>query len=204
MIWKNYTLDDTTSKATEQIVLWQTEKGLVEINKNTLAIAIKLDDRRKGYILHGQGKFLLDTIIETEEGAIGKSVEKELDEPFLTLGDIEEIQKRLVKASDEDFTKMGYGHQPEFVTKAEDLCDQFFTKGMHSHRCFDGDYGVIFAFQNETNKLDILIVKGSKLVYKATDMAFVLNKNNVVLKSQGGVVCKIKKNQSLSRKASQS
>jgi len=151
MIRQNYQLGNSISKATEDITLWQTEKGIIKISKNTLAIPIKLDDKRKGYIFHGHGKLLLDAIVETEEGAIGKPVEKEINEPFLMLGDTEETQQHFSTASE--------GH------------------------------GLVFAFQNETSKLDILVARGSKLVYTARGIVFVLSKNNVVLKSPNEVVC---------------
>lgn len=190
MIWQNYQLGNTVSKTSEAMTLWQTEKVIIEINKNTLAIPIELDDKERGYVFHGNGKLLLDTIVETEEGAIGKPVEKELHEPFLMVGDIEETQKHLTEASEEDFEKVGYQNQQEFVDGAEDLCDQFFKKkGVHNHQHFDEHHGFIFAFQNETSKLDILVAKGSKLVYKAMDIVFVSNKNKVVLKSPSEVVC---------------
>jgi hypothetical protein len=190
MIWQNYQLGNTVSKTSEAMTLWQTEKGIIDISKNTLAIPIKLSDNERGYVFHGHGKLLLDTIVETEEGAIGKPVEKELNEPFLTLGETEETQKHLTTASEEDFAKMGYQNQQEFVDRAEDLCDQFFKKkGVHNHQCLDEHHGFIFAFQNENSKLDILVTKGSKLVYKAMDIVFVSNKNKVVLKSPSEVVC---------------
>ena len=133
MIRENYELDGTTSKATEDMRLWQTEKGVVEISENTLATSITLGDQRRGYVFHGHGKLLIDAIVETDEGAIGKSVEKKLNEPFLMLGETEEIQKHLTKASEEDLAKMGYEKQQGFVDKAEDLCDQFFKKkGVHN------------------------------------------------------------------------
>jgi len=189
-MWQNYQLGNTVSKTSEAVTLWQMEKGIVEISKNTLAVPIELDDKERGYVFHGNGKFLLDSIVETEEGAIGKPVEKELSELFLMLGDTEEIQKHLTEASEEDFAKMGYQNQQEFADRAEDLCGQFFKKkGVHNYQCFDEHRGFIFAFQNQTSKLDILIAKGSKLVYKAMDIVFVSNENKVVLKSPSEVVC---------------
>ena len=190
MMWQNYQLGNTVSKTSEAVTLWQMEKGIVEISKNTLVVPIELDDKERGYVFHGNGKFLLDSIVETEEGAIGKPVEKELSELFLMLGDTEEIQKHLTEASEEDFAKMGYQNQQEFADRAEDLCGQFFKKkGVHNYQCFDEHRGFIFAFQNQTSKLDILIAKGSKLVYKAMDIVFVSNENKVVLKSPSEVVC---------------
>lgn len=189
-MWQNYQLGNTISKATEAMRLWQTEKGIIEISEDSLAIPIKLGDQDKGYIFHGHGKLLLDTIVETEEGAIGKPVEKELNKPFLMLGSIEEIEQRFSAASEEDFAKMGYKNHQGFVESAEDLFDRFFKKGIRdSHHNFSQDYGFIFAFENKTNKLDILVAKGSKLVYTTKDVVFVSNKDKVVLKSPDEVVC---------------
>jgi len=195
MIRQNYHLGNTVSKSTEALTLWQTERGIIKISKNTLAIPLKLDDQRKGYIFHGQGRLLIDAIVETNEGAVGKSVENELNEPFLMLGETGEIQQHLTKASEEDLAEMGHKNQQGFVDKAEDLCDRFFT-GMrgcitgkvHSHKGLEEDQGLIFAFQNGARKLDILLTKGTKLIYTTTDMVFVLDENKVVLKRPGEVV----------------
>lgn len=189
MIWKNYELEDTISKATQDVTLWKTERGILEINENTLAIPIRLDNRQRGYIFHGSGKLLLDTIVETKEGAIGKPVDNKLDNPFIMLGNPEETQKSLTKANEEDLAKMGYKNQEEFVAKAEDLCNQFFHRRVHSSKQFDRNHGLIFAFQNEEDELDILIAKDSKMVYKAADITFVSKKDKVVLKSPDEVVC---------------
>ena len=189
MIWQNYQLDNTTLKTTENMTLWRTEKGTIEINKNTLAIPIKLDDQRKGYVFHGQGKLLLDTIVETREGAVGKSVENELNKPFLMLGDTEETQQRFSTATKEDLTKMGYESEQGFMDKAGDLFDQFFGKTrMHNHQCCSNNHGVIFAFPNAEGKLDVLVANGSKLVYEAMNQVFVSNDGKVVLKTPTEVI----------------
>ena len=154
MIWQNYQLGNIISKASEAMTLWQTEKGIIEIGKNTLAIPIKLRDKERGYVFHGNGKLLLDTIVETEEGAIGKPVEKELNDPFLMLGNVEEIQKHFTKADEEDFAKMGYENQQGFVDSAEELFNQFFKKeGMHGHQTLSGDRGVHFRFSESNQQI---------------------------------------------------
>jgi len=189
MIWQNYKLGDAVSKALEAITLWKTERGIIEISNGTLVIPIKLDNQEKGYVFHGHGKLLLDAIVETEEGAVGKPIEKELNEPFLMLEDTEEIREHIVEASEEDLAKIGYENKQGFVDRAEDLYDQFLKNRVYSHRRFNGDHGLIFAFPNEDSKFDILLAKGSKLVYKATDIVFVSNTNKVVLKNPDEVVC---------------
>jgi len=189
MMRENYQLDNTALKTTETMTLWRTEKGTIEIGKNTLAIPIKLNDQRKGYIFHGHGKLLLDTIVETQEGAVGKPVESELNELFLMLGDSEEIQQHLSATTKEDLKKMGYESEQGLIDKAKNLSDQFFGKmRMHNHQCCGNNYGVIFAFPNEVGKLDTLIAKGSKLVYKAINQVFVSNDGKVILKTPTEVI----------------
>lgn len=181
MIRRNYRLDNTLSKAAKDITLWQTEKGIVEISKNTLAIPIKLNNQQKGYIFHGHGKLLLDTIVETEEGAFGKPVEREIKELFLMLGNAKETRQHLTIATKEDLAEMGYENQQVFVAEAEVLLDRFLGGRVHTSRCFSKDHGFIFAFLNKAGKLDVLLVENFKMVYKALNMVFLSNRN-IVLK----------------------
>lgn len=106
------------------------------------------------------------------------------------LGDIEKIKQHFSTATKEEFARMGYENQQRFVDRAEDLFSRFFKQGLgNSHQSFSQDHGFIFAFQNQNNKLDILIANGSRLVYTAKDIVFVSNKNNVVLKISDEIVC---------------
>jgi hypothetical protein len=190
MIWPNYHLGDTVSKATEAVRLWQAEKGVVEISKGTLTIHVKLDGHVKGYIFLGHGRLILDTIVETENGAIGKPVDREIDRPFLMLGKAEGMQQSFSLAGQEDFSETGCSNQQEFVAEAEGLLDRFSRRGrIHDYRHSSDGNGLVFAFQNEANGLDILLANGAELVYKAMNTVFVSNKDRAVLKSSGGVVC---------------
>jgi len=190
-MWKDYEIGNVISRTAEPFVLWQTEKGLVEICKDALAVAIKLGDEHEGYVFHGQAKLLLDTIVETEEGAIGKSVEREVNALFLMLGNAEEVQRHLSEASSEDLKRMGYENQQGFETRAREVFYRFFKRGhVHSCQCFGERHGSIFAFSNGADRFDILVLDGSKLVYKTTDMVFIADGRKVVLKSpEQLVVC---------------
>ncbi|MEM2916903.1 MAG: hypothetical protein QXN63_00905 [Candidatus Bathyarchaeia archaeon] len=182
MIWHRYQLESTVLKTTEPITLWKTEKGLIEIDANALALPIKHDNQRKGYIFHGCGKLLLDAIVETQKGAVGKPIEKEIKEPFIMLGAKEEVGQRLTTANSEDLAKMGYETQEAFFRKAEDLYDRLLRNIRVGPRC---EKGLIFAFQNKAHSF--LVTKGSKLVYKAAGIIFVSDEDKVVLKSLDGI-----------------
>jgi hypothetical protein len=189
MTWHDYSLEETVLKATDRTTLWKTEKGLVEIDKDALAVAVMHGDRKKGYIFHGHGKLLLDTIVETEEGAVGKSIERELDAPFLMLGDEEETQKHLSPAGEEDLKKHGHGSSDEFLKKAEDLMERFCRRrGANTGDCCGSRRGAVFAFPNHDDKLDVLVLKDGKLVYKTANMVFVSGEDKAVLKSPEQIV----------------
>lgn len=183
MMWHNYRLGDTLSKTAEDTKLWQTEKGIVEMGKNTLAIPLMLHDHVKGYIFDGHGKLLLDAIVETEEGAVGKPVEKEIHEPFVMLGNAEMTERNLKPANSEDLAEAGYSDRLGFMAKAEELLDRFKNGTIHSCRCSYGDEGLLFAFQNQADNLDVLLAKDTKIVYKAMDTVFISDKDRAVLKS---------------------
>jgi hypothetical protein len=184
MIWQDYELDNVVLKTGEPLKLWQTERGLVEIDKDALSVAVIADGRVRGYVLHGQGRLVLDTIVETEEGAFGKPVERKLSEPFLMLGDIEGAGLHLGAASDEDLARTGYRNQKEFTTTAEDLFYRVLKRRrMHGFHYCGGREGLVFAFPNKVGRLDYLVTRGVKIVYRASNMTFVSNERNLVLKS---------------------
>jgi hypothetical protein len=189
MIWQNYQLDNAVFKATDAVTLWRSEKGAVEIAQKTLVIRIKLDNEQKGFVFHGSSKLLLDTVIETDEGAIGKPVEREINGLFLMLGETEAIQRHFSLASKEDLAAMGYESEQGFVTKAENLFHQFFGRGTTCNLQSCGtDHGFIFAFPNTAGRLDTLVAKGSKLVYKALNRVFVSNRSEVIMKTPDEVI----------------
>lgn len=200
MNWQDYQLDNVISKTSDTEILSKTEKGLVEVGKNALVAAIRHDNVQKGYVFQGQGKLLLDTIVETENGAIGKSIEKEINQPFLLIGGPEKLQ-HLDVANDEDFKRFGYENQQQFTSKAKSLVDKFL--GNRRIHCCHGESkydGTVFAFQNEIgNDFDVLVTNGSKLVYKGADTIFVSDENGAILKgpermimSKHGKCCSIK------------
>jgi hypothetical protein len=189
MSWQEYQLEDTILKTSEDKTLWQTERGVVKTRKNTLVLPVRLDDQRKGYVFHGNGELLLDTIVETEEGALGKPVEKAVNKPFLLLGAKEDLLPSLDTAQQEDIQKAGYGDEQGFLVEADRLCNLVLGRGRdYDCKRSDVDRGLVFAFSNETDSPDILVAKGSKLVYKAVGVVFVSAEDKSILKGHGAVV----------------
>ncbi|UCB61059.1 MAG: hypothetical protein JSW72_03115 [Candidatus Bathyarchaeota archaeon] len=187
MTWQDRQLATEASKTTETAVLFTNQKCVVETSKGTLTLEITRDNQPRGYIFHGTAKLLIDAIVETGQGAIGKPVEKTVETPFIMLGQPDAPLKLNVAESD-DFTRLGYTDQTAFKQEAERLLDRFFRDS--TRRCgrvaTQNDVeGCIFAFQEDTGELILLVANGAKLVYTAPDQVFVSKGHKTVLTQRG-------------------
>jgi hypothetical protein len=187
MKWQGYELDSRILKTTEDVTLWKNERGIVEVGTGAVAIQVNLDDQPSGYVFRGNGKLIVDSIVETKHGAVGNPIEKEINESFLMLGELEGGEQYFEVASEEDYTGVGVKDKQEFESEAADLLDKFFKGATRESKKFDRNHGLFFAFPNEKSQLDILVAKGSKLIYTATDTVFVSKGDQVVLKRAGDV-----------------
>ena len=182
----HYELDNVILKATDPFTLFRSDKASIELDRELLAVSIKIADQRAGYVFCGRGKLLVDAIVETEEGAFGKSIQRTLIEPFLMIGNTEDLSKHFDSANPEDLKSLGTDEKA-FLDKAQELLNRFsHGKNVHGHRFSNAC--LIFAFPDVEDRLDILLSKNSKLVYAAKDMSFVSSGNRSVLRSSGQVV----------------
>jgi hypothetical protein len=173
MTWNHYDLSDTVLKTNERLNLWKSDRGSVDIEKDTLAVAITLNGSPQGYIFSGNGKMILDAIVETDQGAAGKPIEQQLTDPFLMIGNPE-----IIKPSSSSVVTA----EQDFLAKAQDIYNEFFRGEEHDHGCHHHE-GSIFAFKNDSSKLDLLILHGSKIVYKAKHVVFISDEDEAILKS---------------------
>lgn len=189
MIWHQYTLDDAVFKTAEELTLWQSDKGLVKVSKDTLAVAVKSNSETVGYAFHGEGKMILDAIVETEQGAAGKSIEKELNKPLLMLGNPEQIADHLAPADTETCSKKGYSEARQFVETLGHVFRRFLRteRGIGCY-CSVRPRGLVFAFVNEDGKKNLLLVKDSKIVYKSHEMVYVYGDNKAIIRSPQQIV----------------
>jgi len=179
MMPERYRIGDSILKTTGPLKLWQGEKGLVEVSEGSLAVPILVGEQLRGYVFHGAGKLVLDAIVETDAGAVGKPVDKELSKPFLMLGNGGELSESLGSATEEDLRKKGYESLGEFTENAQRLLDRF--RGRRFVGC--GSLGgSIFLFQSESEKPDLLLLNGSRLVYRSSGTTFALSGRRIVLK----------------------
>ena len=174
----------------QSTTLWKGEKGLVEVNEDVPVIQVTQDDEVNGYVFGGKGRLVVDTIVETTKGAIGNPTERDINDPFLMLGNTDSVRESLEPLKEEEFTSLETMTKEEFRDKAQNLLDQFL--GDSSRRIglssFSRGDGFVFAFPNDDGKLDILLCKDSKMVYTGTDKVFVSKGDKEVLTSFGDVV----------------
>ena len=181
MKYTNYELDNESLKIVEDATLLKNERCVVDALEGSLALPILIDEKVQGYVFHGTGKLLVDSIIETTKGAIGKPTVKDLKRPFMMLGGADEIKDNLASADTSDLQNIGYESVDAFIEHAEELCGRL-LKGKHCHVDFDGKDSRLFAFLNEEGKLDILVSKEDKLVYKSEKKVYLSKGSKSVLK----------------------
>lgn len=188
MRWRGYELDGEILKSNGDLTLCRSDKVLVEANKGSLVLIVKDEERKVGYVFIGRGRLLADAIVETERGAFGKTIDQELTEPFLMLGNIEEIRQNLSLASGDDLSKVGLEEKVLFE-KAQNLL-LLISKGRKNCGldCSTEDDGLPFAFATNEGELDSLVVKNSKVVYATKHVVFVSNGCKSILRDSGQVV----------------
>jgi hypothetical protein len=188
MMRDHYELDDTILKSNESLFLFRSDTASVEISKETFALPVKVKSEIVGYVFSGQGKLLVDAIVETEEGALGKPIQRALNEPFLMLGDTREISQHFSPAKDDDLSRVS-GDEKTLSEKAQELLGRF-SRGrtVHQHEHMFGGRGLIFAFCDDRDELDILLSKDSKLVYTTNEMSFVKDGDNSILTGSRQVI----------------
>jgi hypothetical protein len=188
MMHDHYELEKTVLRSDEAFTLYRVEKVSVEIEKNMFAVPIKVKEEKVGCVFVGQGKLLVDAIVETDEGAFGKPIERVLSEPFLMLGNTEQTSQHFSPASHDDL-KRATVDEKTLLDRAQGLLDRFSSKSaVHGREDLDNHSGWIFAFSNGENALDHLVSKGSELVYNDKDMSFVSKGDKSILRSSEKVV----------------
>jgi hypothetical protein len=188
MMWKDYKLDDKVLELDEDVTLYRSDKVLVNLSKGARAIAVKRKDRMEGLVFQGHGRLIVDTIVETENGALGKPTERELSEPFLMLGPVEDTLQHLKEANKEDLQRNGVKAEDLF-DKAQNLVDKL--QGRHalcSFSCYNEQEGSVFAFATDEDRLDVLVLNDSRIVFKSKGVSFVSIDNHSVLKNTDQVV----------------
>jgi hypothetical protein len=188
MMWKNYELDDKVLELDEDMTLYRSDKVLVSLNKGTRAIAVKRKDRMEGLVFLGHGRLIVDTIVETENGALGKPTERELSDPFFMLGPVEETLKQLREANNEDLQRNGVKTDDLFA-KARNLVDKLQGgRALCSFSYHNEQKGRVFAFATDEDKLDVLVLNDSRIVFENKGVSFVSIGNHSVLKNADQVV----------------
>ena len=173
MIHSRMHLGNQPQKLTKDATLLQNEKCIVTASAGTLALPILLDNATSGQLFIGKGQLTLDTIVETSRGAIGKPLVRDLnpDHPFLMLGETKNLKENLTLATNQDLNALGYKSTDEFLKIANEAFDGFAHR-RHSHIDIEPD-AHIFAFANEYDRWDFLILRDDKLVYASKHKVYV-------------------------------
>ena len=186
---QDYKLGDKPLRILEDTTLFKNERCIVNATKDTLALPIEVNRETLGYVFHGKGKLLIDSIIETGRGAVGKSTERDFNEPFLMLGGAKELSDSMSPVDSSDLSKLGYESAQACVERADVVCARFFRKqSRHSRWNWNTEDARLFAFMHDEDRLDLLISKKEKLLYVSDGETYVFKGDKGVLTRHGEVV----------------
>lgn len=169
----------------ENVSLMKTDKALIEVNAGAILVSVGIDQVQRGYVLHGEGTLAVDVIVETADGAVGKPIQKILNEPFLALMSTFLVEERLTVPFDQDLKAFGYVNEEAFRTRADDLCRMFFGIS-DNHFSNRGDGGFVFVFPRKNGRPDLLVADHDRLVFKSREIVFISNGHKAILKSSEG------------------
>ena len=181
MMCHRYEIDSTVLKTTEKMILWKAELGFVEVEKDSLAARVMLDEKVKGYVFQGKARLALDTIVETDNGAVGKTTEKDLTEPFLMLTETEQVNAHLTPATDEDLVNRNHKSPKDFIEYIEDVFHRFLRRQMHGYHRSRSD-GCIFAFANQEGRPDLLVADRDRTVFESRSLMYVSDGHGVIMR----------------------
>lgn len=182
-----YEIGEHPLKTVENINLLKTDRCVVNILRDSLALPILIDRKTRGYFFHGAGELLIDTIIETTRGAVGESTDRHLAEPFIMVGGTKQVEGRVGPADASDLSREGYENREGFLEKVEDVCKRVFGRRIHCDN-FDETHASLFLFTKGEDGEDVLVSKGDKLVYTSEDGVCVFKGEKGVLKRPGVIV----------------
>lgn len=186
LFWQ-YEIGENPLKTVENVNLLKTDRCVINVSKDSLAVPIIVDGKTRGYFFHGAGELLIDTIIETSRGAVGEPTEKSLTEPFIMVGGTKEVESMMEPADASDLSKQGYENREGFLEEAEEICRHVFGRRFHCGN-FDDAHASLFLFKTKQGGEDVLVSKGDKLVYKSEDGVCVFKGEKGVLKRPGEIV----------------
>ena len=184
----DYQLDKTVLKTSRDLTLCRNDRVAFDAKSGCLAVAVRDKDKVRGYVLQGNTKLLIDTIVETEKGAVGNPIDMEVTDPFLMLGKTELVEPYLQKTNSEDLSKLN-ASQGDFLTKAEELVNEHLHADCcHGHRHFNDEGGTIFMLPNGGDGHNVLQVQGSNVIYAGKEISFISNPHKSVLKTNDHVI----------------
>ncbi|MFX1362546.1 MAG: hypothetical protein ACFE7A_03750 [Promethearchaeota archaeon] len=178
-------LGDLTGKVSNDSKIAQSEKALVNVESGALYFPVLLDETIAGGIFLGSGHFIVDAIIETGAGAVGKSEEHKWDGNLLLLD-----QGGMWSAPNtEPFKHTDLKiHNLESAEKARERAQKVLNRFSFEGRSWASDFfeskkeGWIVNIIDKENKESRLVAKRDRLVMTHEGIKLVIKGNKLVRK----------------------
>jgi len=163
----------------------RTEKALIQVDSNSLYFPIIRAGVEVGGVFLGSGKVIVDAIVETRRGAIGKSEELIWNGSLILIStSVEWIPPSILPVSDKDLEY----HQLKSKDEAREQAQQIFDRNLAEASSRFDDFFVlrrhgwcVIILDKEHGKIHILASK-DRIVMKHPNSSLIIKGNRMVKK----------------------
>lgn len=183
--WDDLVLGALAGKVSETIEIARSKKALVEVTAGTLYFPVLFEEIEVGGIFIGSGRFVVDAIVETRQGAIGKSHDYSWDGSLLILSSGGEWTPPSVKlVQDKDLKSYHLKTTDEAKERATQILDRFTESkfGWFSESYIRRGKGWRVTILDKERGVTHLIAKQTRLIMKHSDTKIVLDGNRLLQK----------------------
>ncbi len=119
---ESFTIDNEIWVLTQPSTIMTTENAVLQMDEGALWASVRKGNAVAGVAILGSGRFALDAIVETDMGAVGKSIETAIAGMQIVLG-IPSVEEQSRAATEDDLARAGIHGTSEFLDLALQLLD---------------------------------------------------------------------------------
>ncbi|RLE81604.1 MAG: hypothetical protein DRJ52_03815 [Thermoprotei archaeon] len=175
-MWK---IEPKTFELKEETELFRNSKCYLKVKQGAKVLKISYRDRHVGYAFKGPLEYAVDTVIETSQGALGKSVKVSREDVVLVfMNPLPELKLSEAEAD------------VDFIEEVLDICEELAEERKINLKALRSESKYFTAVFPRENYYEIIVAKENKLVYVSKNIVYItappdknilVSKNNIVV-----------------------
>jgi len=178
-MWK---IEPKTFELKEETELFRNTRCYLKVKQGAKVLKVSYRDRHVGYAFKGPVEYAVDTVIETSQGALGKSVKVSREDIVLVF--MNPLPKLKLSEAEADV---------DFIEEVLDMCEKLTEERKVSLKALRGESEYFTAVFPRENYYEIIVAKKDKLVYVSKKTVYVaasssknilVSENRIVISSK--------------------